>query len=294
MDRSGHDGIDPSLSEAISPDIAALVADLETHETGFFGPDSIMWRVSREKVLLLSGVSTILLQFAHPLVAAGVAEHSRFDASPIGRFRRTFDFVHAIIFGDADAAIEAALTIREIHGQVTGTLEEDVGPFVAGERYAAATPELLLWVHATLIDQALTAYETYVAPLPETEQAEYYQESKVFGRLLGIPEEAYPETLADFYDYYERMLVEELTVGTQGKKLQRTLFRQGHVFGPLYAFLGAGTLPDSVRAEFQLPWSPRRQRIFEAVCALARSVVRSLPARLRYVDAYRHAQIRLQ
>lgn len=199
--QSNYDVVDSYGDSETPPDIATLIADVESHDIGFFGPDSVMWTVSREKALLLSGVSTILLQFAHPLVVAGIAGHSTFDESPIARFRRTFDLVHAIIFGDVDTAVEAALSIRAIHARVTGTLEEDVGSFAAGDRYAAADPILLLWVHATLIDQALTVYETLVAPLSEREQEEYYLECKAVGQLLGVPKEIYSGTLDDFYDY---------------------------------------------------------------------------------------------
>lgn len=294
MGRSDHYGITPPGSGDVPSDIVALVADVETREAGFFGPDSVMWQVSRERVLLLSGVSTILLQLAHPKVAAGVADYSHFDEAPLSRFRRTFDLVHAIIFGDIDTAVEAALTIRATHARVTGTVTEDVGPFVAAEHYAASDPDLLLWVHATLLEQALTAYETYVATLSESETEDYYQESKVFGQLLGIPEETYPDTRAEFDDYYERMLATELAVGSQGSELQRTLFDQGHMLRPLYTFAGASTLPDAVRAEFELPWPLWSQQVLDAGAALVRALLPSLPARLRYVTEYRQARARLQ
>lgn len=294
MEQSVLDRVSARIDGELSADVATLVADIETPEAGFFGPGSVMWTISRERVLLLSGVSTILLQLAHPLVAAGVADHSSFEAAPVDRFRRTFDRVYAVIFGDVETAVEAALEIRGLHARVTGTLNEDVGPFPAGEQYAATDPELLLWVHATLIDQALMAYETYVAPLPETDREKYYQESKVFGRLFGIPEERYPETIADFEDYYERMLAEALAVGPRGSELRDTLFAQGRVCWPLYAFLGASTLPDPVRDEFRLPWSSRRQRVFDTGAVFVGAVLPHLPPRIRFVGAYRRARARLQ
>lgn len=293
MDRSDSDVIESRVSGAVPSDIAALVEDVETHEAGFFGPGSVTWQVNRERVLLLSGVSTILLQLAHPLVAAGVADHSQFDEAPIDRFQRTFDHVHAVIFGDTATAVEAALAIRAVHTRVTGTLEDEVGPFAADTRYTASDPDLLLWVHATLIDQALTAYETYVTTLPETEKAEYYQESKVFGGLLGLPVDAYPDTLDAFSDYYERMLATDIAVGPRGRALQRTLFAHGRLLAPLYRFFGASTLPAPVRAAFGLPWTPGRQQVFDTGAALVRAVVPTLPARLRYVEEYRQARARL-
>ena len=285
MDRSV-----PVDRRTLPPDLAALVDDVNARGRGFFGPDSVMWTVCRERALLTSGVSTILLQLAHPAVAAGVDEHSAFQADPIGRFRRTFDYVHALIFGDVATAVEAALEVRARHAAVTGTLDEGVGSFAADDRYAATDPALLRWVHATLIEQSMTAYETYVAPLSETERAAYYRECKRFGQLLGVPEAVYPETVADFTDYYERMCTDVLAVGSRARALQRALFRQGRVLGPLYATLGIGTLPAAVREAYGLPWSPRRQRLFDAWTALARTAIPALPPRLRYVPAYRRAR----
>lgn len=285
MDRSA-----PVDRRTLPPDIAALVDDVNAHDRGFFGPESVMWTVGRERALLMSGVSTILLQLAHPAVAAGVGEHSTFEADPIGRFRRTFEYVHALIFGDVATAVEAALEIRARHAAVTGTLDDAAGSFSAGDRYAATDPALLRWVHATLIEQSMTAYETYVAPLSETERATYYRECKRFGRLVGVPETAYPEAVTDFADYYERMCTETLAVGSRARTLQRALFRQGRVLGPLYATVGIGTLPAAVREAYGLPWSPRRQQLFDAWTALVRTAIPALPPRLRYVAAYRRAR----
>lgn len=280
--------------EAIPPDIADIIKDVESSKAGFYGPDSITWRVNRENALLLSGVSALLLQLGHPMVAAGVADHSTFEQEPIERFRRTFEIVDVIVFGDLNRAIEAAVRVREIHKSVTGDLKEDIGPFQAGDRYDATRTDLLLWVHATLVEQALTAYEIYVDDLSHGEKERYYQESKIFGRLMGIQEKAFPDTLCDFYDYYETMLEDEIVVGSQGADLKRTLFGQFRVLGPLYTFFGSSTLPEPVRDEFGLPWTPSMERLFSKFTTLVRTVLPYLPARIRYNDEYRKQLARLQ
>lgn len=284
---AGDDGDPP-------PEIAALTPDRHRRHVGFFGPESVVWTISRERALQLNGPSTILLQLAHPKVAAGVADHSRFAEDPIGRFRRTFDLVHALVFGDVDAAIEAARRIRSTHAVVTGRLASDVGRHAAGDRYAASDPDLLLWVHATLIEQALSAYETYVAPVPPSVREAYYQESKDVGRLLGLPAGRYPETYADFTEYYDRTIRDELAVGTRSRALERALFRRAPVPAPACRFLSAGGLPAPIAAQFGLRWSRGRQRAFDAWAHLVRSTVPHLPAELRYVDAYRRAVDRLE
>lgn len=276
------------------PDIEALIeAEVDRPEEGFFGPGTVTWRVNRENALFLAGPSAALLQLGHPMVAAGVDDHSDFDEDPAGRFERTFEIVDNIVFGDLETAVEASMIVRKIHSWVTGELEEDVGPYEAGAEYDANRPDLLLWVQATLIDQALVAYETYVEELSATEKEEYYREAKVFGQLMGIPEETFPETLEEFYDYYERELAETVATGTRGMELKETLFDQFTLLSPLYPFFGAATMPEPCREAFDLPWSARRQRLFEGLSTVSRRLVPYLPARVRYNEYYRENASRL-
>src|SRR5919106_5867291 len=101
-----------------------------------------MAEVNRERVLLVGGQRALILQLAHPLVAAGVADHSDFPARAMERLRRTLDLSLATIYGTPEEAAAATARIRAVHDRVTGR---------AGDRsYAANDPPLLLWVNATL------------------------------------------------------------------------------------------------------------------------------------------------
>lgn len=280
-------------TDDLPPDIEALVEAVDRPEVGFFGPETVTWRVDRENAVLLAGASAALLQLGHPMVAAGVADHSDFDADPAGRFQRTFAIVDSIVFGDVETAVEASLTVRQIHSRVTGALTEAVGPYEAGATYDANDPDLLVWVWATLVDQALVAYETYVEALSDADREAYYRESKVFGQLMGVPADAFPETLADFYGYYERELKETVAVGDLGTELKETLLDQFAFLGPLYPFFGTATMPAPCREAFDLPWSDRRQRVFEAVASSVRRLLPYLPAWVRYDNRYRENARRL-
>ena len=77
-------------------------------DVGLFGPGSLTWRVNREGVLLLGGGAALVLQVAHPLVAAGVEEHSNYREDPWGRLYRTLDLTTKIVFGSTTEAEEAA------------------------------------------------------------------------------------------------------------------------------------------------------------------------------------------
>src|SRR4249919_166286 len=101
---------------------------------GFYGPESMMWRINREAVLLGAGPAALLLQISHPAVARGVAEHSNFESDPFGRLRRTLTTTMDLVFGDGRTADAAVKRLNQVHAGVRG------------EGYRALDPELLLWV----------------------------------------------------------------------------------------------------------------------------------------------------
>ena len=151
--------------------------------SGLYPEDSITRRVNRENVLLLGGGRALLMQLAHPKVAAGVDEHSDFRRHPVRRLRRTVRMTMAIVFGDQKTAEAAAQAVNRVHGRVRG------------EDYHALDPDLLLWVHATLVDSALVTYERFVQRLSAGEREDFYQESKLLGELLRIPRARFPDRL---------------------------------------------------------------------------------------------------
>src|SRR2546422_10878417 len=99
------------------PEIRGLMDSLRP---GLYADDSITRRVNRENILLLGGGRALLMQLAHPKVAAGVDEHSDFRTHPIQRLRRTIRMIMAIVFGDRDTALAAARAVNQPHGRVRG------------------------------------------------------------------------------------------------------------------------------------------------------------------------------
>src|SRR5947199_7206930 len=177
---------------------------------GLFAPESVIRRVNREAVVLLGGGRALLLQIAHPLVAAAVAAHSRFRAEPLARLWRTLDLMLTIVFADAAHALAAAHEIERVHARVHGVLDADVGPWRRGTPYDANDPTLLLWVHATLVESALLVYVRFVAPLSPEDRATYYEESNVGARLLGIPDALVPPSHRAFEDYVDAMVRDDV------------------------------------------------------------------------------------
>lgn len=253
-----------------------------------FGAESMTWKVNREAVTLVGGGRALLLQIAHPLVAAGVSEHSDFRSAPLERLRRTLESMLAITFADAASAIAAVRRIERVHDRVRGRLATTVGPFRRGTRYDADRPDLLLWVHSTLVDTSLLVYERFVEPLsPELREA-YYEESKVAARLFAIPERLVPKTWREFRVYMDDMIGGPvLTVGTEGRAVAASILdpplpvvvKQGFQTSN---FFTAGLLPPPLRQRYGLAWGWRREKTLDLIAATVRASLPVLPARVRF------------
>ncbi|MGH2764876.1 MAG: oxygenase MpaB family protein, partial [Actinomycetota bacterium] len=177
-----------------------------------------MARVNRERILLVGGQRALVMQLAHPLVAAGVAQHSDFPARSLERLRRTLDLSLALIYGTPEEAEAAAAAIRAVHDRVSGIAE--------GRSYRADDPGLLLWVNATLIDTTLLVYERFVRRLPEPVRRRYYRETVDSAELFGIPRRVVPADLDAFRSYMAGMLEgSELRASPEGRRLVRHVLR---------------------------------------------------------------------
>ena len=179
----------------------------EIVEGGFYGPRSEAWRLNREAMLLLgAGPRALLLQIAHPLVAAGVADHSDFRADPWARLSGTLSSYLRIVYGTADAARGEISRLHALHRGIRGDVPEATASSRHGRRYSALDPDLSLWVHATLVDSTIAAYDAWVEPLSRDERARYYEETLPVGRAFGIPASRLPADLEAFETYLDDML----------------------------------------------------------------------------------------
>nr|WP_063748603.1 oxygenase MpaB family protein [Methylobacterium nodulans] len=265
------------------------------HE-GAFGPDSALWQVDREAIVFLGAGRALLMQLAHPWVAAAIADHSTALDDPIGRFHRTFGIVFALVFGSLDQALTTARRLHRRHASIRGTMPERVGPYPKGSGYLANEASALMWVHATLVDTALATYELVCPPLGSGMRERYFQESRRLGALFGIPYEAQPPDGPGFGRYMESMLSSDvLTVGEVARVTgARVLSGAGRVPVPhWYRDLTAGLLPDRLRSSFGLPYGRHEQRRAARALEVLRRIHPLLPARIRYVGPYFEASGRL-
>lgn len=264
---------------------------------GIFGPGSMMWQIDREAAVFLAAGRALLLQLAHPWVAAAIAQRSRTLTDPIGRFHRTFSLVFTLVFGTTDQAVAAARRLHRRHAEISGTLPESAGPFAAGSAYRANDVAALRWVHATLIDSALAAYELVNPPLSAEDREQYYRETRLFAALFGIPQSALPQSWPGFAEYFEGTIGSEvLAVGQTARRIAPQLFSGAGTRWRMphwYRALTTRLLPARLRAEFEMPYGPMERRSAERALTAIRSVYPLLPARLRYVAPYHEARDRL-
>ena len=243
----------------------------------------------------LGGLSALLLQLAHPLVAAGVAEHSSFREDPTGRLMLTLEMLLVTTFGDARQVHQMTRRIAGIHRPVHGSLDHDVGEWHWGAPYRATSPELCLWVYATLIETSLNSYSTFVRPLDTGERAELYRESESFGQLYGVAKDVRPVTYQAFRDYYAGML-SRLTVGDQARAVARMILRarlRGIPIAPWGYLLAAGLLPAPLRVQYGLRWSALQRALWWLFTHAVRVVMgRLAPPGLRFWNHYHVAVAR--
>ena len=264
---------------------------------GIFGPDSLAWRINREAAIFFAAGRALLLQLAHPWVAAAISQHSRTLTDPIGRFHRTFNVAFTIVFGTSGQALAAARRLHRRHAGISGVLMESSGAFGAGSKYQANDVAALRWVHATLTESALVAYELVNPPLSIDDRDRYYAEARLSAALFGIPQGALPDNWTDFARYVDEMLASQiLAVSDAGRRIAAELFSGAATRWRTprwYRALTARLLPPRLRQEFALPFGPSEHHSAERALTMLRCLYPWMPARLRYVGPYHEALARL-
>jgi uncharacterized protein (DUF2236 family) len=246
-------------------------------------------RVNAERVVLLGWGRAILMQLGHPLVAAGVHDHSSFRATPwsaASRLHATVRAMLALTFG-TDAEREHALYgIQQIHRRVHGHLATAVGVCAAGTAYSAEDPALVLWVHLTLLESIPLVYGLCVAPLTDAERDEYCAGSAWVALALGARPAEVPRTWREAQAAIARTYASgAIAVGPQARELAHVVLapRIGTFVPPaawLHRLVTIGLLPPAIREQYGYAWSARRQRALDRAISTICAGRRTLPRRL--------------
>jgi len=264
-----------------------------TEAAGLFGPESVSWRIDREMVVLAGGSCALLMQAAHPVVAAGVAEHSTYATDPFGRLLRTMLTSYEVVFGTRSQADAALRRVNAIHASVRGRLPG------TDQAYAAMDPEALLWVHATLVDTALRVYSRFVAPLSSVEEQGYYVECGRVAEVLGVRPIDLPPTIGELRAWMSEMIESgRVRVTPAAREIARTVLYPSR-FPPRLAWDAAhlvslSCLPPTLRRQYGIRWSARRERGVERLARASRLVVPRLPGALRHAPQARAADRRVR
>ena len=157
-------------------------------EPGYFGPESMMWKVNKEITVLFGGARALLMHAAHPLIAAGARQTSFYQRDPWKRLIRTLSLQNSVTFGTKLEADDSAHRINKLHEVINGHDE------VTGGYYNALDHEQLLWVHACLQISSIYFYEKTVKRLTDEEKNQYHKENTFAAELVLVNKNLMPQT----------------------------------------------------------------------------------------------------
>ena len=157
-------------------------------DPGYFGPNSMMWKVNKEITVLFGGARALLMHAAHPLIAAGARQTSFYQRDPWKRLIRTLSLQNSVTFGTKEEADESANRINKLHEVIKGKDE------VTGGTYDALDQEQLLWVHACLQISSIYFYEKTVKKLTNSEKNQYHNENTVAAEMVLMDKTIMPKT----------------------------------------------------------------------------------------------------
>ena len=270
-------------------------------DPGFFGPGSITWRVMREPLLLLGASRALLVQVAHPLVAEGALDHSDFAQDAVGRFQRTVAWVTTVVFGTKEEARAATREVNRAHRKVEGLLSEEhaTGTWPAGSSYRARDQDLVLWVHAALVESMLATHDAAIGGLQPRDRDRFVVEWDQVVRMMGLPDGTGWEGYADLRTWMDQLVGNGAALPGAGSRevadviLVPRLGMQGpRALAELTGFITSGLLPDPIRRHYRIRWTPAQELAHRALCASLRRARTMMPRPFRVSPVYDFAVAR--
>jgi uncharacterized protein (DUF2236 family) len=255
-------------------------------DTGYFGPDSVSWQVHREVTVLFGGARALLMQAAHPLVVAGANQTGMYDRNPWKRLQRTLILTYTMTFGTRAEAHAAADRINDVHTRING-----IDP-VTGLAYDALDPDLLLYVHACLIDSALLFERLTVGKLDDEGRQRFHEEQMLAAELCLVPRAMIPPTVPALRAWMADIEDSGILQVTEGARRVLDLFldppKEAEWRPALrgVARLAYGTLPPRIQEMYGLPLGPGKRAATRASFPVIRVVRPLLPPKLRYIAPY--------
>lgn len=259
---------------------------MQATRSGLYKPDDMLWKIHRENLVMLAGARALLLELAHPMIAAGVVQHSEFKRKPLHRLFSTLRVMQRLSFGGNAAVKRSARHVYACHEPVYGELDSTDGNYRAGTHYSANDSALRLWVFATLIDSVLVTYEHFVGTLTLAEREAYYADSKLMARMLGVKSSVMPASYLEFDKYVSDMVNGgALVVGDTARAIAAALFSHRLLGVALKSasFGGIGLLPSSMREAYGLHWSKWHEAWLRQLGGISRTL-RTVPLDVLWVQ----------
>jgi uncharacterized protein (DUF2236 family) len=247
-----------------------------------FSDDSPIRRVGGEPAMWLGAQRALLLQIAHPSVAAAVDRHSAFRQQPHRRLWSTADTVLAMVWGRVPEANAARDHVHAIHDHIHGGLPDETPPWHRDDAYTAHDPVLLRWVWSTLVDTSGVVYARFVGALTPDERDALYADWITFATFFGIPDADLPPDRHAFAVDYERT-VASLVVTPTARRVKDAILDPPLWWAPgalrrLGATFAVALLPPQLRDGYRLTWSADDQRRADRLARLVRRHYPALPS----------------
>ncbi|KAH7029577.1 uncharacterized protein B0I36DRAFT_375033 [Microdochium trichocladiopsis] len=257
----------PTTGAHEEPHIFETIA--EPHELKNFVHDAIY---------LTGGQFAILCQFAHPGLAEGSYKQSNFANRIMNRLKTTARFLNAAVIG-TQAEKEAIFSvIHNAHADVKG------------ESYYADDPELHKWTAATLFVSLVVVHDTFFGKMSRETQERLFKESAVYGTSLRMPPDMWPETLDEFWAYWDHN-IQSLEVTDWARSLCRDLLwpKKMPVYLlpslPIARVLTMHWLPERLQREYNLKITSLNTAVFRTFVTSTAFVYPMIPRAIKSIPA---------
>lgn len=172
-----------------------------SEDYGFFGPDSVAWKVWGYPTSLTVGFSrAVVVEELDPNLVASVDKTQDIYNRPKTRYDRTVRYFALVAFGDSRTTCKAADVLVKVHSKGIGT-----EPYGGGE-YDANDPDSQLWILVTAWHSILKAYEMYgPGKLPEDEERQFWAECARAAEFQTCNPADVPRNRQELREYYARM-----------------------------------------------------------------------------------------
>ena len=263
-------------------------------DPGYFGPESMMWKVNKEITVLFGGARALLMHAAHPLIAAGARQTSFYQRDPWKRLIRTLSLQNSVTFGTVQEADESAVRINRLHEVIKGKDE------ITGDIYDALDHEQLLWVHACLQLSSIYFYEQTVKKLTQEEKDKYHKENMLSAKLVLIDTDKMPQTHNELKDWViKKSKTKDYLLMTDVARDVGDIISGGPVpkhikpIWPFISFTAFNTLPDEFKEIYGIKSSIIKSVILKFNLTLLKITRPFLPPFFRLIPPARWAKQRI-